>query len=187
MSTRSSILVEVPDKYIKRIFRYDSSMFNEEDWDTETCDEKSEDVSINKKYLGIYCHFDGYPDGVGKELVNNYLDFSKAFNLILGGDCSVILDNRVRRYATREGEKWKYIQPRQLDIIQKVSDDSEYLYVFMRGRWYLFENNYFIPLPKDIENYEDYIQGYLDGREDGESFNQTLRKLDLDKLNLENE
>ena len=113
------------------------------------------------------------------------MDFSKAFNLILGGDCSVILDNRVRRYATREGEKWKYIQPRQLDIIQKVSDDSEYLYVFMHGRWYLFENNYFIPLPKDIENYEDYIQGYLDGREDGESFNQTLRQLDLDKLENE--
>ena len=55
----------------------------------------------------------------------------------------------------------------------------------MHGRWYLFENNYFIPLPKDIENYEDYIQGYLDGREDGESFNQTLRQLDLDKLENE--
>lgn len=187
MSTRSSILVEVPDKYIKRIFRYDSSMFNEEDWDTETCDEKSEDVSINKKYLGIYCHFDGYPNGVGKELVNNYWDFSKAFNLILGGDCSAILDNRVRRYATREGEKWKYIQPRQLDKIQKVSDDSEYLYVFMRGRWYLLEGDCFIPLLKDLDSYDDYVQGYLDGYEDGESFNQTLRQLDLDKLNLENE
>ena len=57
----------------------------------------------------------------------------------------------------------------------------------MRRRWYLFENSHFIPLPKDIENYEDYIQGYLDGHEAGESFNQALRQLDLDKLDLENE
>ena len=185
MSTRSSILIEVPAKYIDRIFKYDSSMFNEEDWDDEAGDEKSEDVVINKKYLGIYCHFDGYPDGVGKELVNNYSDFSKAFNLILGGDCSVILDGSVRRYATREGEAWKYIQPKQLDKIQKVSDDSEYLYIFMRGRWYLFENSIFIPLLPDIENYEDYIQGYLDGHEAGESFVYTLRQLDLDKLENE--
>lgn len=187
MSTRSSILIEVPDKYIGRIFRYDSSMFNEEDWDDEAGDEKSEDVIINKKYLGIYCHFDGYPDGVGKELVDNYSDFSKVFNLILGGNCSVILDKRVRRYATREGESWKYIQPRQLDRIQKVSDDSEYLYVFMSNRWYLFENDCFIPLLKDLTSYDDYVQGYLDGYEAGESFNQTLRKLDLGKLDLENE
>ena len=185
MSTRCSILIEIPDKYIKRIFRYNSSMFNEEDWDNETCDEKSEDVSIKKKYLGIYCHFDGYPDGVGKELVNNYLNFSKAFNLILGGDCSVILDNRVRRYATREGEKWKYIQPRQLDKIQKVSDDSEYLYIFKDSKWYLYLDKYFIHLSKVIDDYDSYVRGYLDCIEDGESFNQTLRNLDLDKLNNE--
>lgn len=185
MSTRSSILIEVPDKYIKRIFKYDSSMFNEEDWGAESCDEKSEDVIINKKYLGIYCHFDGYPDGVGKELVNNYSDFSKALNLILGGDCSVILDGSIRRYATREGENWKYIQPRQLDIIQKVSDDSEYLYIFMNNRWYLLENNCFVPLLKDLECYSDYVRGYLDGHEAGESFNQALRQLDLDKLENE--
>lgn len=185
MSTRSNILIEVPDKYIGRIFKYDSSMFNEKNWGAESCDEKSEDIVINKKYLGIYCHWDGYPDGVGKELVNNYSDFSKAFNLILGGDCSVILDGFIRRYATRDGESWKHIQPRKLDKIQKVSDDSEYLYIFMNNRWYLFENNCFIPLLKDLNSYDDYIQGYLDGYEDGESFNQTLRQLDLDKLENE--
>ena len=55
----------------------------------------------------------------------------------------------------------------------------------MRGRWYLFENDTFIPLLPDTENYDDYVLGYLDGFEAGQSFNQTLRQLDLEKLENE--
>lgn len=184
MSTRSSILIEVPDKYIGETFRY-LPVDNEISWDCDSIDDISKEVKISKKYLGIYCHFDGYPNGVGAALVENYNDFHKALNLIIGGDCSCILSNQTRRYATRDGEHWDYIKPRQLDRMEKVSNDSEYLYIFIRGRWYLFENNCFIPLLLDIENYEDYVQGYLDGHEAGESFNQTLRQLDLDKLENE--
>lgn len=184
MSTRSSILIEIPDKYIGETFRY-LPVDNETSWDIDIVDDMSKEVKISKKYLGIYCHFDGYPNGVGAALVENFNDFNRALNLIIGGDCSCILSNKTRRYATRKGENWKYIQPKQLDKIQKVSDDSEYLYIFMRGRWYLFENSIFIPLLPDIENYEDYIQGYLDGHEAGESFVYTLRQLDLDKLENE--
>lgn len=186
MSTRSSILIEIPDKYIGETFRY-LPVDNEISWKCDSVDDISKEVKISKKYLGIYCHFDGYPNGVGAALVANFNDFNRALNLIIGGDCSCILDNQVRRYATRKGEDWNYLQPRQLDKIEKVSSDSEYLYIFMRGRWHLFENNIFIPLLSDTENYEDYVQGYLDGFEAGESFNQTLRQLDLDKLDLENE
>lgn len=145
----------------------------------------SREITITKKYLGIYCHHDGYPNGVGASLVKNFNEFGLALNLIVGGDCSVIYDKELRRYATRKGENWKYIQPKQLDKIQKVSDDSEYLYIFIRGRWYLFENSIFIPLLPNTENYEDYVQGYLDGHEAGESFVYTLRQLDLDKLENE--
>lgn len=41
----------------------------------------------------------------------------------------------------------------------------------------------FIPLDKDIESLDDYVRGYLNGFYDGESFNQTLRNLDLEKIN----
>lgn len=184
MSTRSSILIEIPDKYIGQSLMYYPTK-SEDNWGNNTIDDMSQKVTITKKYLGIYCHHDGYPDGVGRELANNYNDFQKAFNLILGGDCSSIFSNCLLRYATREGEKWEHIQPRQLDRIEKVSSDSEYLYIFMHGRWYLFENNCFIPLLKNLDSYDDYVQGYLDGYEDGESFNQTLRQLDLDKLENE--
>lgn len=184
MSTRSSILIEVPDEYIGQSLRYYSTR-HEGDWDNDTIDDMSQKVTITKKYLGIYCHFDGYPDGVGRELANNYDSFKESFNLILGGDCSSICNKELRRYATREGEKWEYIQPRQLDKIRKVSDDSEYLYIFTRGHWHLFENSCFIPLRKNLTSYEDYVQGYLDGHEAGESFVYTLRQLDLNKLENE--
>ena len=34
-----------------------------------------------------------------------------------------------------------------------------------------------------MESLEDYVKGYLSGFHDGESFNQTLRNLDLEKIN----
>lgn len=104
MSTRSSILIEVPDEYIEQSLMYYPTK-TESDWGSETTLDISSKVTITKKYLGIYCHHDGYPDGVGRELANNYNSFGEAFNLILGGDCSSIFSNCFLRYATREGEK----------------------------------------------------------------------------------
>lgn len=183
MSTRSSILIEIPDDLIGQTLKY-QRQDNELNWDKDI--DKTEPVEITKKYLGIYCHHDGYPNGVGKELVDRYDNFNVVLNLILGGDCSSIVKNLVR-YATRESEQWKYIHPHPLDIIKKVSGDSEYLYIFKDSKWYLHLDKYFIHLSKDIDDYDSYIQGYLDGREDEASFIQALRQLDLNKLNLENE
>ena len=69
MSTRCSILVEVPDDLIGQTLKY-QKQDNELNWDKDI--DKTEPVKITKKYLGIYCHHDGYPNGVGSELVNRY-------------------------------------------------------------------------------------------------------------------
>lgn len=89
------------------------------------------------------------------------------------------------RYATRESEDWKWIQPKQLDTVKTVSGDSEYLYLYkpQYNQWYLVISDLFILLDKDMESLEDYVIGYLNGFNDGESFNQTLRNLDLEKIN----
>ena len=181
MSTRCSILIEIPNGLIGQTLKY-QKQDNELNWDKNI--DKAEPVKITKKYLGIYCHHNGYPNGVGKELVDRYNNFNSALNLILGGDCSSIVSDLVR-YATRESEEWKYIHPHSLDVIKKVSGDSAYLYIFKDSKWYLYLDKCFIHLSKDIDDYDSYIRGYLDGIEDGESFNQTLRNLDLDKLNNE--
>ena len=44
-------------------------------------------------WLGIYCHWDGYPDGVGAELKENYSTYEDILNLILLGDCSCIVED----------------------------------------------------------------------------------------------
>jgi hypothetical protein len=38
----------------------------------------------------VYCHFDGYPDGVGAVLTENYTDPTKIETLINTGDLSVL-------------------------------------------------------------------------------------------------
>ena len=169
MSTRCSILIEVPDELIGQTIKY-QKQDNEYRWDKDI--DKTEPVKITKKYLGIYCHHDGYPNGVGYELVNRYDDFNSALNLILGGDCSSIFQSYMR-YATKECEDWKWIRPRQFDEVKKVSDDSEYLYLYkpQHNQWYLVTPDILIPLNKDMDSLEDYIKGYLDGFHDGESFN----------------
>ena len=181
MSTRCSILIEIPDDLIGQTLKY-QRQDNEFNWNKNI--DKTEPVKITKKYLGIYCHHDGYPNGVGSELVNRYDNFNSALNLILGGDCSSIFQSYVR-YATRETEDWKWIQPKQSDTIKIVSGDSEYLYLYkpQYNQWYLIMSDIFIPLDKDMESLEDYVRGYLNGFHDGESFNQTLRNLDLEKIN----
>jgi hypothetical protein len=42
------------------------------------------------KYIGIYNHFDSYPDGLGQTLLSNYDDLPKVLELIYHGDASSI-------------------------------------------------------------------------------------------------
>lgn len=44
----------------------------------------------NGKFQTVYCHFDGYPEGVGKTLALHYNSQEKAEALIAGGDISVL-------------------------------------------------------------------------------------------------
>lgn len=168
MSTRSNIIIEVPDSFLNSTAKYNAEMFKDREivsgtnsWGEETCPDKAQEILITKPYLGIYCHWDGYIAGVGQELVNNYGDFSSAFNLILGGDCSSISIDGIKRYATRASEEWKYIQPRQLDEPWYCTDDADYLYVFRKGSWYYINSDEeWIKLPSDIEDLDSYVQGY---------------------------
>ena len=66
----------------------------------------TEEVRFKKGHAyNIYCHWDGYPEGVGVALVNNFTDEDMVANLIAAGDCSSIMGHVVP-YTTR-GEKFK--------------------------------------------------------------------------------
>jgi hypothetical protein len=47
-------------------------------------------LNENETVTGVYCHFDGYPDGVGKKLVEHYSDRAKAAELIALGGLSIL-------------------------------------------------------------------------------------------------
>lgn len=177
MSTNSNIIIQVPDEFIKTTHQFAPTAlpFSESQWDShgEYRDvDKSQPVRITKPFLGIYCHWDGYPDTVGKALVIKFDTFEKAFNLILGGDCSVITEDQVLRYATRPAEQWKNIQPKQLDEIKKFTKWADYVYVFKNDHWYLYTGDLLLILPKDVSSLNDYIRGYYDGVEDGDTFSR---------------
>lgn len=183
MSTNSNIIIQVPDSFINttHLFMPTALPFPESQWDSHgeyRDSDKSQPVKITKPFLGIYCHWDGYPDTVGKALVTKFDTFEKAFNLIIGGDCSVITEDQVLRYATRPAEEWKSIQPKQLDEIKKFTE-ANYVYVFKNDHWYLYTDNplfyvanLLLMLPKDVLSLNDYIRGYYDGVEDGDTFSR---------------
>ena len=101
-------------------------------------------------YRGIYCHSDGYPEGVGKTLLDHYQDADKVKRLIDLGSLSCLgklvdpvgkhsFDNRERdvtvAYGRDRGEK--NVDAVKADHLLAVADmiDHQYVYVFEDGAW----------------------------------------------------
>ena len=100
---------------------------------TTTIDESTE-------VIRIYHHWDGYPSGVGKTLLEEFNSYEKAINLIAFGDASTINGtNAVFYNSWREGEDWKHTKPRQYTSEQAYEDscDEDYAYLFKDGKWYV--------------------------------------------------
>ena len=148
MSTRSFIIVKVRKEDIGKTMKFNEGLlpkpldnWQEKDregkvWRDETGQNLCQPVEIKDQFIGVYCHWDGYPDGgVGDELKTHFKDYNSVLNLILGGSCSAINDGVVRHYANRQGEEWKYLVPSQgksQTELARVGRSSwaEYAYVF---------------------------------------------------------
>lgn len=145
MSTRSCVIIKVRPEDIGKVMKFNNELLpvKEEDWGDEADMDKAEDVKISSAYLGVYCHWDGYPDGVGAALKANFNTYEQALNLILGGSYSSISNDSVRRYATRSGEDWD--TPIQSDDLMKVVDSfdwSEYAYRFTEEKGWMVKDIY---------------------------------------------
>ena len=89
-------------------------------------------------YDGVYCHFDGYPTGVGSKLSRFYKTEEKIRQLIDRGGMSCLeqeLDDC--EFYTKRGEKLHNYKALQANVIlQKARDiGCEYLYTFCNGEW----------------------------------------------------
>lgn len=101
---------------------------------------------------GVYCHYDGYPDGVGATLLKHYTDPTKVDALLALGSIS-ILDAEVGEqhsfYAPHRGWTLAYHRDRGedfeppmvystlRDMLRDVGYDlcAEWAYVFVDGKW----------------------------------------------------
>ena len=110
-------------------------------------------TTVNGAHMvkSIYCHFDGYPEGVGQKLMDHYQDREKVERLIELGDISYIAPNVtpsgphsfdepergvVVAYHRDRGEE--YCEPRvDASVSQFVSSDvEEFGYIFTEeGEW----------------------------------------------------
>ncbi len=108
--------------------------------------QKKEDGSFE----GVYCHWDGYPDGVGKTLFANYKDPEKIQKLISGGGMSVLKETPEEcEYYTQRGEALKIHKIRAFKentdagmfYLKQTANNMgcEYLYLRAAGEWTYFK------------------------------------------------
>ena len=160
MSTRSCVIIKLRKEDIGNTIKFammslpDKVSLEEwidktdsgEVWRDERGKEHSKSVELKEAYIGIYCHWDGSPSGVGAALKESFNDYDSILNLIAGGFCSVIEPERVRHYANRGKpsqrfiyDNWEDIAPVQgktaADVYHQI--DCQYTYVFdeARGGW----------------------------------------------------
>lgn len=115
-------------------------------------------VKLPKGYKAIYCHWDGYPEGVGATLNEHYTDKKKILQLIKLGDISSLkpdigskhdFDEQIKTgkdshptwtmaYGRDRGEKGVGAKSyATLDALRKGASNmgTEYLYIFENGKW----------------------------------------------------
>lgn len=163
MATRSNVIIKVKPEDIGKTIKFDVNKLPVPliKWGGKGRN-KCKPVTLEKQYIGIYCHWDGYPDGVGEALLETFNDYDTILNLIAGGFCSSIDNGGITHYANRSGEKWKYIQPKQSDKIEVCGGLTEYAYIFEDDAWKIgivkYKEN-----DKGETNYEDeYIGDIVD-------------------------
>ena len=138
MATTSNIAIILRPEDRNRNFNVMDEIFDDYrpdmqcPWCRSEKDEYLEDIFPNcepngNAVLQIYCHNDGYPEGVGYALLKGYNSYEKALALILGGDLSSLYKSYSCPYSLGKGEDPIQCAP---DVLEKAEIKGCYLYVF---------------------------------------------------------
>ena len=104
--------------------------------------------------LSAYHHWDGYPEWLGRQLMEHYNTRDKVTELIDGGDMSVCLTDEGEpspRYYSQRGED---CPPRlDKDMEEFFADGEEYSYIFRNDNWFAYDMHQFEDMiaPEPIE------------------------------------
>ena len=127
MGTHARIIAEIPNEMNGKTF----SFKNDENYKYCTPDTE---IPNDAKYVSVYVHWDGYEDGVGKELTKDYNDFKDIMDHIMcGGDCSSI---GIPYHAWRN-ENFDITKAKFASSLDEIDSES-YNYLFKTdGKWYV--------------------------------------------------
>lgn len=92
----------------------------------------------DNSYKGIYCHWDGYPSGVGVTLAEHYKLQDKVEELISKGSMSTLKPTiKSSEFYTDRGEELRVNTFSNSDELKVYAKESwcEYLYIFEDGKW----------------------------------------------------
>lgn len=146
MATRSNIAIILNEEDKARVF-------TELNKKLEEAGDRFRYGLDNGNVLQIYCHWDGYPEGVGQDLLNDFNSYDAALKLILEGDHSTPYE----AYASLEDD-WVSNCPEQRE---KPKCHEEFLYVFKDGAWKMPTGDDYYKDVLDNDGYcklEDYLK-----------------------------
>lgn len=84
----------------------------------------------NNEYKYIYCHWDGYPEGVGSDLITYYNDITKINQLLDKGDISSLERTLEETEPLSEG------QVARICSMNKIPNQwQDYIYMFKNNKW----------------------------------------------------
>ena len=102
--------------------------------------------------LGIYCHWDGYPEGVGAALIQHYANEEKIRSLLAEGDMSSIGADVGEKHdfsAGRDGWCNFYARDRGEDDTEaktypdpKEFAHEEFAYLWRAGAWWVDDHSH---------------------------------------------
>lgn len=96
-------------------------------------------VMLEKPYLSIFSHWDGYPGRLGKMLLENYKSYDDVLNLLLGGDIECLHNESIEyaidvRLDNQPDSDVQSLMPTQGD---KPLYEYCYSYTFKDDEWYV--------------------------------------------------
>jgi hypothetical protein len=104
----------------------------------------------NGTVSAIYCHFDGYLEGVGSNLVDAFNSQEMAETLVALGDLSSVGGDGPDAYSRDHGETFEDVKPRVYPDfatyaarVGKEIGDNGYRYIFRRaeGAWFVWNDS----------------------------------------------
>jgi hypothetical protein len=94
---------------------------------------------IDGQINAVYCHWDGYPEGVGATLISNYGEKEVDGLLELGGFSS--LKETVEETAKSAYREEVFVAESKFDYYRNSPfGDIEYSYLFDGGRWTVYDH-----------------------------------------------